>query len=63
MITQKQCLAILNKWEINWTPEYRTFTCGRCGRTIRKSWHIHCKEGGFKREFHLCKSCGKKYNL
>jgi len=63
MITPKKCAEILNRWEINWTPEYRGFTCAGCLKKIRKAWHIHFMEDGYKREFHLCKKCGKKYNL
>ena len=63
MITQKQCAEILNKWPIDYTPRYRTFICGGCGKTIRKAWHIHCVIDGFKREFHLCRRCGLKYKL
>lgn len=63
MISQKDCVRLLNKWPINYTPEYRRYTCADCGKTMVKAWHIHCLEGGYKREFHLCRKCGKKYDL
>ena len=68
MITQKQMLKLLRKWEpIAFSPEhdaeYREFTCAECGRKIRKAWHIHCLIGGYKREFHLCKKDGRLYGL
>jgi hypothetical protein len=30
---------------------------------MTEMWHIWLKDGGFKKEIHLCKKCGYKYNL
>lgn len=62
-LTQEECVKLLNKWPIDYTSQYRRFTCANCGRDIAKAWHIHCLDGGYKREFHLCRKCGLKYEL
>jgi len=62
-LTQQDCVDLLNKWDINVVPEYRRFTCAGCGKEMNRAWHIHCLDGGYKREFHLCKKCGKEYGL
>lgn len=60
-VSQEDCVRLLNKWPITCTPEYRAYICADCGKNIRKAWHIHCLDGGYKREFHLCKECGKEH--
>lgn len=63
MITNEQAIELLRRWEIDWTPRYRGYTCARCGKTIEKAWHIHCEDGEFKREIHLCRDCGLVYDM
>ena len=65
MITQKQLDELVRKWgEPNLIPQYRRPTCANCGKTMYFGmWHCFIKEYGYKREVHLCKRCGKKYNL
>lgn len=63
MISQSDCVKLLNKWKIDMTPQYRRFICAGCGKQMYKAWHIHCLEGGYKREFHLCRKCGKHYGV
>ena len=68
MITNKEAIRLLNvatkKFPIDFNnPEYREFTCARCYRKVRKAWHIHCHDLWWKREIHLCFSCGKKYKM
>lgn len=63
MITNDQAIELLRKWEIDWTPRYRGFICACCGKEIKKAWHIHCMDGEFKREIHLCRECGRRYGM
>ena len=63
MISTKEAVKIIDKWSIDWEPQYRGFICGGCGKTVRKAWHIHVKKFPYKRELHLCRKCGKKYDL
>ena len=62
-LTQQKCVELLDKWKIDWKPQYRAFTCAGCGQEIEKAWHIHCLDGGYKREFHLCDKCGENYDM
>jgi len=63
MITQKQLVALADKWEIDFTPQYRMATCADCGAKVYRMWHCWFVAGGYKKEIHLCRKCGKKYNL
>ena len=63
MITQNELLALVERWPIDYTPQYRRFVCAKCGCEMDMAWHVHLVEGGFKREIHLCKSCGEDYGL
>ncbi len=56
-------LEIIQSWKSGGELEYRGFRCGDCQRPIRKAWHITVKHKGRTWELHLCKKCGKKYNL
>ncbi len=42
-------------------PSYRMATCVRCGRRMARMWHLWLHDGGFKKEIHLCRRCGKHY--
>jgi RNase P subunit RPR2 len=63
MITQQELVRLANKWPIKWKPEYRRPICIGCGRNVAVMWHIWLDEGGYKKEVHLCKKCGKGYDL
>lgn len=58
----KRILRIVRKWNAK-KPEYRTFRCGNCQKTMRKAWHVWLYDGGFKTEVHFCKRCGKQLGL
>jgi hypothetical protein len=44
-------------------PEYRSLTCDRCGRIVRKAYHLWCEREGTKSELHMCKYCGNVLGL
>jgi len=59
----KAISKIVESWNIKYLPEYRPYKCGSCLKDIDKAWHIWFDDDGFKCEIHLCKECGKKFNL
>lgn len=42
-------------------PSYRMATCVQCGRRMVCMWHLWVSNGGFKKEVHMCRRCGKRY--
>lgn len=42
-------------------PSYRMATCVTCGKRMIRMWHLWLKTGGFKKEIHMCKRCGKEW--
>lgn len=64
MVTQKQLDEMVEAGHYSLTPEFRYPNCANCGEPVNgKIWHVFLKEYGNKREIHLCKSCGVKYDL
>lgn len=64
MISQKKLNELVNAGHFSLKPEFRRPTCANCGRVLWfRMWHIFLKEYGNKREIHLCKNCGEKYNV
>lgn len=59
-ISQKVLLKLAEKWEpdaSNSQQTYREATCVVCSRPMHKMWHCWLKEGGFKKEIHVCANC------
>jgi len=63
MITKKQILEILGTQHIDFTPKYRRSLCSVCLTEHNKFWHIWLVGGGYKKEIHVCRKCGKKYGM
>lgn len=64
MITPEQAIDIIDRWDRDMTPKYRGFVCGECGKAnMRKAWHIHVDFKHQRRELHLCRKCGLKFDL
>ena len=42
-------------------PSFRMATCVVCGRRMVWMWHLWLRDGGFKKEVHLCRRCGRAY--
>lgn len=42
-------------------PAYRMATCVVCGRRMARMWHLWLAAGGFRKEVHMCRRCGKAY--
>ena len=42
-------------------PAFRMATCVACGKRMVRMWHLWLRDGGFKKEVHLCRRCGKAY--
>jgi hypothetical protein len=60
-IPQEQLLELANRWEPEASasePTYRQATCAGCGTPMVKMWHVWLHDGGFKKEVHLCWTCG-----
>lgn len=60
-ISQDELYKLVVPWNVDYIPEYRRFTCARCGCKLDLAWHIHFKEHGYMREIHLCNKCGYQY--
>jgi len=39
---------------------YKTFTCDRCKKKMRKAWHVWTNKNNVLSEDHFCKDCGEK---
>jgi hypothetical protein len=63
LITSEQILEILAGQTIDFTPQYRQSLCSVCLKPKNKFWHIWLVEGGYKKEIHICRKCGKAYGL
>lgn len=64
LIPQAELLRLAAKHEPEASsspPRYRRATCVDCGRPMIRMWHLWLLDGGFKKEVHLCKRCGKKW--
>ncbi len=54
------CLAEMHEPEASASPlAYRMATCVVCGRRMIRMWHAWTSSGGFKKEVHLCRRCGR----
>lgn len=54
-------LELANRWEPEASsspPVFRAATCVQCGEPMAEMWHVWLKDGGFKKEIHLCWDCG-----
>lgn len=63
-ITQAQLLELANRHEPEASqspPTFRAATCVQCGQEMMLMWHCWLREGGFKKEIHLCADCGSDY--
>lgn len=55
---------MLGQWlaKKNYYPEWRTPRCWGCGRRLWfRMWHVFFRRG--MREAHLCRDCGKPYEV
>lgn len=62
-ISQDDLLKLVKPWPVDYTPQYRRYTCAKCGDEINVAWHCHFVENGYKREIHLCQGCGSYYGM
>jgi hypothetical protein len=62
MISQEELKKLVEPWPVDYTPQYRKFTCAKCGRELDLAWHCHFVNG-VKREIHLCGGCGADYGM
>jgi HNH endonuclease len=63
-ISQEELLKLANQYEPQASsspPSYRQATCVKCGKKMIYMWHLWLKEGGFKKECHMCFDCGRPY--
>ena len=63
-ITQRQLAELCDRHEPMASaspPRFRRATCVNCGRPMLRMWHLWLAEGGFKKEVHMCRRCGKAY--
>jgi hypothetical protein len=63
-IPQSQLLEWANKWEPEASaspPAYRKASCVQCGEPMVEMWHLWLSDGGFKKEVHLCRTCGEEW--
>ena len=56
-IDKNKVLEIVKGWDVGKESEYREFKCAKCGRPIRKAWHVWLNLKGYKIEVHFCKKC------
>lgn len=63
MITQEELKKIVEPWPVDYTPQYRRFTCAKCGCELDRAWHCHFVKYGVRREIHLCDGCGADYGM
>jgi protein-arginine kinase activator protein McsA len=62
-MNQENLLKIVQTWHIKNKPEFRGFTCGNCGRILRRAWHHWLNIGSFKTPVHLCNRCQRRLNI
>lgn len=63
-IPKEELLRLANQWEPEASaapPGYRKATCAGCGAEMVEMWHCWLHEGGFKKEIHLCWTCGEPW--
>lgn len=64
LISQDELVELANRHEPAASaspPGFRKATCVKCGRKMVRMWHLWLHDGGFKKEIHMCKRCGKDY--
>lgn len=64
LIPQQVLLELANRHEpfaSSSPPGYRKATCVDCGKTMTRMWHCWLRDGGFKKEIHLCRRCGAQW--
>jgi hypothetical protein len=63
-ISQTELLRLAEQWEpaaSTSPPEFRYATCVVCEMEMAKMWHLWIKVGGFRKELHMCRECGRDY--
>lgn len=64
--TQQTLVDLANRWEpeaSNSPPGFRRATCVVCAREMESMWHLWLEDGGFKKEIHACRECGRDLGL
>ncbi|MFB6290904.1 MAG: hypothetical protein ABEJ25_04160 [Candidatus Bipolaricaulia bacterium] len=56
-LDKEKVLRIVEEWDIEKEPEYRSFRCAKCNKVLTKAWHVWLNQGNFKLEVHFCDDC------
>ena len=59
-IPPETVLELANYWEPEASsspPGYRQATCVKCAQPMVEMWHIWLRDGGFRKEIHMCWDC------
>lgn len=65
-IPQEVLVELANRWEPEASSSpigFRKATCVVCAAPMVEMFHIWIKDGGFKKELHMCLECGEGYGL
>jgi hypothetical protein len=60
--TQRELVALADHWEPEASsspPGFRLARCVICGHRMIRMWHLWVHDGGYKKEVHCCRYCGK----
>lgn len=62
-VTQAELVELAQRWEPAASaspPGRRLSRCAGCGRRTVRPWHIWLRDGGFRKELHVCNGCVRR---